>query len=119
MAAISAHLLRDQASRLALATLVGLALLAFPGSVWAQASDDGAATTSTESSETTVADSTDTDAEGAAKPEETDEERISGLENAVKVLAEELKDAITATTVPEDREYTSFSGLGPAASQVY
>ena len=119
MAAISAHLLRDQASRLALATLVGLALLAFPGSVWAQASDDGAATTATESSETTVADSTDTDAEGAAKPEETDEERISGLENAVKVLAEELKDAITATTVPEDREYTSFSGLGPAASQVY
>ena len=119
MNAMCAQILKEQASRLALAVLVAGFVLAFSGSVWAQASDDAAATTATESSETTVADSTDTDAEGAAKPEETDEERISGLENAVKVLAEELKDAITATTVPEDREYTSFSGLGPAASQVY
>ena len=119
MNAMCAQILKEQASRLALAVLVAGFVLAFSGSVWAQASDDAAATTSTEPSETTVADSTDADADEAAQPEETDEERISGLENAVKVLAEELKDAITATTVPEDREYTSFSGLGPAASQVY
>ncbi|HKX45995.1 MAG TPA: hypothetical protein VJP77_04785 [Planctomycetota bacterium] len=62
---------------------------------------------------------TTADSSAAAGAEPSESERLDEVESRVDVLADELSKAITAATVPEDRELASFSGLGPAASKVY
>ncbi len=105
---------RQSRPRPRLTAIASLALAC--GLVWPAAAEDAAGTASdaARSAEGGVGEA---GASGSANGD--DGERLDQLEAKVEVIADELSKAITAATVPEDRELTSFAGLGPAASKVY
>jgi hypothetical protein len=59
-------------------------------------------------------------AEEAASSDEPTQTKLEELEEAIKILAEEIADMKSEEAVPDDVDpEETFSGLGPAASKVY
>jgi len=59
------------------------------------------------------------DARAESDDADTERNRIDELEEKVEILTEEVGRLESIFAVPEEVELESFSGLGPAASQVY